>query len=221
MKIERLKIDTPNLMGQIRFYREVLGLQISKETEKSFEVKLGFSLLQFQQLPQATPYHIAFHIPSRQEESAVAWLKERTKILQDEGRDLVDFPNWNARSVYFYDADNNILEFISRSHCYPPTSQVFTVESILGISEIGLATTEVQQAFQFLNRHYNLQKFTEFGTSFCATGDDEGLFIVIDKNQKDWFPSSDKAYASGFEIHFTAQGLNGSLTYKNERLELL
>jgi hypothetical protein len=33
-------------------------------------------------------------------------------------------------------------------------------------------------------------------SSFCALGNDEGLFILIDKNKKKWFPTNDVAHAS-------------------------
>jgi hypothetical protein len=33
-------------------------------------------------------------------------------------------------------------------------------------------------------------------SSFCAVGNDEGLFILINKNEKKWFPTNDVAYTS-------------------------
>ena len=221
MKIERLKIYTSNLEEQLQFYQHVLGLEVQQVNNGSIEVKTGFSVLEIQQRDEATPYHIAFHIGAFKEEQALIWLKERVGILQDKGKEIVDFPDWNARSVYFYDADKNILEFISRRHCFLSDDLDFGPGSIIGISEIGLATSEVKPAFDLLNREFGLRKFTGDYQVFCASGDDEGLFIIINKEKKKWFPSDDQAFASPFDINIYSNGRISALSYTNERLELL
>lgn len=221
MKIERLKIFTSHLQRQLQFYQNILGLEIIAKDEDHMEVKLGYSVIEIRQKENATPYHIAFHIPAYREEQALKWLKDRTSILKDGGKELVDFPNWNARSIYFYDADRNILEFISRRHCFPAEEEGFASRSVVGISEIGLATAEVGEVYDFLHSLFHLKKFTGDYEIFCAMGDDEGLFIVIDKEVKEWFPSGDRAYASEFELKFKAAGRTCLAAYKNERLELL
>lgn len=221
MRIEKLEIYTSNLEQQLFFYRQVLGFQILQANSDFFEMQLGFSLLKFQQRADSTPYHIAFHIEAKKEEQALLWLKERVAILTDEGKEIVDFPAWNARSVYFYDSDKNILEFISRRHCYPSEGDAFGPKSIRGISEIGLATSEVKSTFDFLNREFGFTKYTGDYEVFCATGDDEGLFIIISKEKKKWFPAEDTAFASPFEIHINTNGRISALSYTNERLELL
>ena len=221
MRIEQLQVYSSNLQEQKNFYGNILQVPLKNVSETSFQVQLGFSVLEFQQKESATPYHIAFHIPALQEELALQWLKKRVSILKDGGEEIVDFPAWKAKSIYFYDADKNIVEFISRKHFFSPESEKFLGESIVGISEIGLATTDVKSAFDFLNQHFDLEKFTGDYEHFCATGDDEGLFIVINKEQKDWFPSNDKAFASEFNIGFSTASGKAELAYKNERLQLL
>lgn len=221
MKIEFLKLYTPGIEAQQRFYTEVLDLQVEKISKEKFRVKIGFSTLEFEEDHTATPYHIAFHIPARQEEIALKWLKERVKILPDEGNEIIDFPAWRAKSMYFYDEDKNILEFISRTHMFEPTSQEFSAASIQGLSEIGLATWNVHDKFNFLNTNFGLTKFTGDYEHFCATGDDEGLFIIINKEQKDWIPVGDEAFASPFEIKISVQNAIFGASYKHERLTLL
>ncbi|GHA34816.1 hypothetical protein GCM10007103_15420 [Salinimicrobium marinum] len=221
MKIEQLQVFTNNLQKQQDFYEKVLQLPLKNVSETSFQVQTGFSVLELQQKESATPYHIAFHIPALQEEKALQWLKKRVSILKDGEVKIVDFPAWKAKSIYFYDADKNILELISRKDFFPPESEQFSEGSIVGISEIGLATSDVKFSFDFLNQHFSLEKFTGDFEHFCATGDDEGLFIVINKEQKDWFPSNDKAFASEFKIGFSTASGKAELAYKNERLQLL
>jgi|25_taG_2_1085351.scaffolds.fasta_scaffold19861_2 catechol-2,3-dioxygenase len=221
MRIEFLKLYTPNVQAQFRFYSEVLGLPVEKISEENFRVKMGFSILEFEEDKNATPYHIAFHIPAHQEEKALHWLKQRVEILPDDGKEIIDFPAWQARSVYFYDKDSNILEFISRRHMYESASEEFSSASIKGISEIGLATSNVEEQFNFLNSEFGLTKFTGDYEHFCATGDDEGLIIIINKEQKDWIPVGDKAYPSSFEIKISLQNAIFGASFKHERLSLL
>ena len=142
-------------------------------------------------------------------------------MLSDAGEEIVDFPVWNARSVYFYDADRNILEFIARRHCFSSETSNFTPNSIKGISEIGIATTEVKKVYDLLNSEIGIEKYTGDYEVFCAMGDDEGLFIVINKDKKTWFPAGDKALASPFVINISNKGRTLALAYTNQRLELL
>lgn len=221
MKISFLKIFSSNVKAQLQFYRKVLGLPVKELAKDHFQVHLPNSILEFQQKKDATPYHIAFHVPALQEQKALSWLKERVKILLDEGNEIIDFPAWQAKSIYFYDEDKNIVEFISRRHMFQPPSEEFSAASILGISEIGLATSNVEEKFNFLNDNFGLMKFTGDYKHFCATGDDEGLFIIINKEEKGWIPVGDKAYPSDFDIKFSVQNALFGASYKNERLRLL
>ncbi|WP_029037440.1 VOC family protein [Salinimicrobium xinjiangense] len=221
MRIDFLKIFTPNPDSQLRFYEEVLELPVKKLSEDVFKVEIGYSTLEFVKDEDAKPYHIAFHIPPHQEKEALVWLEERLEILPDAHEKIIDFPAWQAKSLYFYDRDNNILEFISRSHLFETSSEEFSAESILGISEIGLATSNVEENFNFLNTNFGLTKFSGDYERFCATGDDEGLFIIIDKDQKDWIPTGDKAFAAPFEIKISVQNAIFGASYKDEKLRLL
>lgn len=221
MKIEFLKLYTPNPEAQFSFYGEVLELPVKWLSEDVLRVEAGYSVLEFEKDPNAKPYHIAFHIPAQQEKKALEWLEERVEILPDGAEKIVDFPAWQAKSMYFYDSDENILEFISRKHIFEPASAEFSAESILGISEIGLAICNVEEAFNFLNSNFGLMKFSGDYERFCATGDDEGLFIIIDKNKKDWIPTGDPAFAAPFEIKISVKNALFGASYKDERLTLL
>ena len=123
---------------------------------------------------------------------------------------------WNAKSLYFYDEDKNIIEFISRESFSKPESALFSEKSILGISEVGLVTENIQEKFDFLNSNFQLEKYDGDFEHFCAIGDDEGLLITINQKLKDWFPTDDKAYKSEFKIEFTHQGKKNSLVFENE-----
>lgn len=221
MKIEFLKIYTPRLEEQLQFYQNVLQLPVKKISRSSFQVVMGYSRVEFCELEEATPYHLAIHIPAQQEEQALKWLQKRVSILKDGDKEIIDFPAWKARSIYFYDADKNIVEFISRKDHFEPASENFSERNIIGVSEIGMATANVEEKFSFLNDNFGLQKFTGDYERFCAMGDDEGLFIIINKNMKDWIPTGDEAFASPFEIKFSVEQATSGVAFKNDGLQLL
>ena len=221
MKITRLEINCENIIEQQKFYKEVLGLEVNNITETSFEVKTGYSTLVFQESEKFTPYHIAFHVPDRIEEKAVEWLKKRVSILKFENLDIVDFKGWDAKSIYFYDANNNIMEFISRRNFNGAATEDFSEKSILGISEIGLATDDIESKYQFLNKNCELNIFDGNFEKFCAIGDDQGLLITINSKLKTWFPTGDIAYNSAFNLSFIQNEKAYSIQYKENKLRLL
>lgn len=220
MRIKFLQIFTQNLQEQRDFYENQLGLPLKNAFEDNFQVQIGFSVLKIQLKKDATPYHIAFHIPAYQEEKALQWLKQRVSILKNEADEIVDFPAWKAKSIYFYDADKNVVEFISRRHCFLENSEKFSAKNIVGIAEIGVATNNVKKNYDFLNQKIGLEKFTGDYERFCATGDDEGLFIVINKNEKGWFPSNDKAFGSEFSAEVEHQNKKFQLIFEEDELKM-
>lgn len=219
MKIERLELWSENIEEQVKFYRDLLELEIKNYTEDSFELILGYSVIKFTYKKQATPYHIAVHIPDKQEEKALEWLKERVTVLKNNNEEIIDFSNWKAMSVYFYDADKNIMEFIARRDLHKPESALFTAKSVVGIAEIGMATKSIKEKFEYLLQNTGLEMYDGSLEKFCAIGDDNGLIIVIDKEQKDWFPTRDEAFASDFRIKFRHESREHHLEFSGDVLK--
>lgn len=203
MKILKLTVYSNKIKSQLRFYRDDLGFEVLNYEEKSFEIKAGYSILKFEYRENPTPYHIAFHIPDNQEKDALQWLENETAVLKNNTDKIIDFSNWHAKSVYFYDEDENIIEFISRTDFSTPESALFSADSIVGLAEIGLGTENVSAKFDQLQEGCGLKKFDGDFKRFCAVGEPSGLIITINKNKKDWFPTNDKAYSSPFELEFS------------------
>ena len=220
MKINSLSIHTSNIEQQVEFYRDELGFEVLNLSEESFDLKIGYSRLHFQFKENASPYHIAFHIPDRQEEEAAKWLERIVPVLEYNDDKIVDFPNWQARSVYFYDKDKNIMEFISRRNFNKPDSAIFGSENIVGIAEIGLVTKDISEKFEKLKLDCELDMFDGDLERFCAIGDDAGLIITINNDKKDWFPTNDKAYSSDFEMEFEHESNNYHLNFSNDALKI-
>lgn len=221
MKITRLDVGSKNIVKQQQFYKDVLGLEILNSTLNSFELQLGYSVLHFQEADSFTPYHIAFHIPDKEEEKALEWLKNKVKVLKYEDLEIIDFTGWDAKSIYFYDADKNIMEFISRRDFNGKSLKSFSEKSILGISEIGLATEHIQEKYEFLSANLGLEVFDGNFEKFCAIGDDEGLLITINSKLKTWFPTGDTAYNSEFKIQLEHNEKEYKLQYTGKKLKMI
>ncbi|HET7361641.1 MAG TPA: VOC family protein [Salinimicrobium sp.] len=220
MKIQELKIQTSNPTNQLEFYGGVLGLPILTQNQTGFAVKIGYSVLKFHKTSSFQPYHIAFHIGAHQEKEAIKWLQKRVSILKNEGENIVDFPAWNAKSIYFYDEDSNIIEFISRRHLFPSKS-IFSEKSMVGIAEIGLSTNTVEKFFRFLNTNFELEIYFGKPDIFCVIGDDDGLLITVDQNHKTWFPTNDLALPADFSLKFKHERKQFGLNYEKNELSVM
>lgn len=207
MIIQRLKVSLANLQGQVSFYKDMLNLPV-KLTETGFEVLVGNSLLEFSnQHPHEHPYHIAFNIPFGHVESAIQHLSEKIPLLPFQGSPLIDFSSWNAKALYFEDADGNVMELIGRERIDVPENLTdhYSHRSILSISEIGFPTTVPEKIYEQALKLVNLKPFDFQPPNFYACGDDEGLFILVNSLEKNWFPTPKPAKEVWFELNFEVE----------------
>jgi len=220
MKISQLTLYTQNLVRQKAFYEQTLGVTLTGETPTSVDLLLGKTVLTFIEKTDATPYHFAINIPSDCTQEALTWLKERVAILTDQDQEVQEFKAWNAQSIYFYDPDKNIVEFIARRNLGYGSYEPFSAASFVEISEIGMAVSHIAPYYNRLNRAAGLGLFDGNLKQFSAIGDEYGLFICINKLLKSWYPTGDKAYASGFELSFTENSRNFSVRFRDEILNI-
>lgn len=199
MHIKKLILYTPDVERQTQFYTQVLGLIPFEIRSDLVSFQIGESLLVFKYKHEATPYHFAINIPAYQDKEALRWLKSRVDILKDGNNEIQDFKTWNAKAIYFYDADKNIVEFISRNNLKQVLNQPFNQQSLIEISEIGLPTQSIEQEYRLLNKMLGVEVYDGSFHRFCAIGDEHGLFICIDEDRK-WFPIKDHAYYSDFIV---------------------
>ena len=219
MKIKELIIYTNKLDEQLDFYVDILELPQLKRTTHSGSLKIGASILTFRFKENIDPCHFAFNIPPNREEDALKWLKKRVQILSFDGVEITDFKSWNAKAIYFYDKDLNIVEFISRKNLKTHNEDSFSSESILNISEIGLATTQIEMTYNELNKMQKIEIFDGNFERFCALGNEEGMFILVNQKIKKWFPTDDEVFVSDFGIRgdYNFEFVNGRI---NELLEV-
>jgi catechol 2,3-dioxygenase-like lactoylglutathione lyase family enzyme len=193
MRIKELTLLTNNLTGTKNFYGAKLGLHPVEEHSDFIVFRTGSTLLTFRLSAIDGPvYHIAFNIPHNKITEALLWCeKHRLHLLSYESKELVDFPNWNAKSIYFTDNGGNILEFIARYDLPNAISTHFGPEHILNVSETGVVVDNVPAFAEQFSKQYGVPYYEKqpAGPNFTVLGDAEGLFIVVPEKRK-WFPTS-------------------------------
>ena len=130
------------------FYEYQLGFRIVEENEKSFALSIGSSVLEFRASERASFYHYAINIPGNQFSLAKFWARARVELNRQEGMDEIYYANFNSDAFYFQDPAGNIIEFIGRRHV--DIMDDFTIDSLLDISEVGIATPHVQEVGEAL-----------------------------------------------------------------------
>lgn len=196
MKIKKLKLRTQNITSVVQFYNKLLELPIVEILPEKVSFLVGESVLEFIEDIESTlrnPIcHIAFNIPCNLLKEAVAWSETRVDLIENERGILVsDFESWHANSVYFYDYEGNLLEFIARQDLNNEALVAFNSKCLLNISEIGIVKMDPRQYADDLSRKYGLPLFSKNNNNgvFTAIGNDEGLLIVV-KEGRCWFPTS-------------------------------
>lgn len=206
MKIKNITLETTDIKGTITFYTKILGLDLIKFNENSAIIKIGESTLSFiKNDSQEKPiYHFAFNIPSNKLFEAIEWSKDKLELIK-ENEDIIisNFEKWNANSVYFYDNNGNLLEFIARKDINNNSIEPFGANQILNISEIGIVVEKPDEYGKYLIEKYNLHLFekNDNNSIFTAIGDDEGLLIIVIM-KRNWYPTqiSSKSYKTEIEL---------------------
>lgn len=220
MKIKELKLYAQDLSSQIEFYSHRLGVELLEQSSQKASFNIGNTRLTLLKSNHFTPYHFAINIPCNKATEALKWLKERVEILKDGDSEIQDFKFWNAEAIYFYDKDKNIVELIARNDLGNESDVEFSAKCFLEISEIGVPVKDIEKTSTHLNDIVKIPIYDGAFDRFCAIGDENGLFICINKEIKDWYPTGDKAYSSGFEIELIQNGKSYILAFKNERIEI-
>jgi catechol 2,3-dioxygenase-like lactoylglutathione lyase family enzyme len=200
LKISEIILFTNNIQEQRHFYKNVLQFELLIDTSEKISFKTGASTLIFQYKENFKASHLAFNIPYNAINDALIWLRKRTEVLTFEGGYIADFTSWEAKAIYFYDADKNIMEFIARERIDIESDVAFTPRLILSISEMAIATNDIESIYSTINTIRPITIFDGDFSHFCALGDDNGLFILIDKHKKKWFPTMEDAHTSDFIV---------------------
>ncbi|KAB8152744.1 VOC family protein [Kordia sp. TARA_039_SRF] len=216
MKISELTLFTTNLEAQQHFYTKVLELPLMAADAEKFTVKLGVSSLTFVKSNHSQQAHFAINISSYKIQQALQWIQKRTNILLCDGETIADFSGWNAEALYFYDKDRNIVEFIARKDIDVMNTHPFSTADLLSISEIGIVSTDNKAIYHQINEMRPIEIYDGDFDKFCALGNPEGLFILVNHTKKKWYPTLEEAFPVDFHItgDYNFAFINGNIVAK-------
>ena len=221
MKVKHLKLYCANLDEQRFFYTKKFKFPVLEDTPDSITLAVGDSRLTFEENRiHKSYYHFAINIPFGAVEKALRWAHKKVDILQYDDEAIQEFRAWNARAFYFLDPAGNVVELIGRKRFNDESPNTFNESNLLNISEVGVPVFEVSSAFKILKKATGIKKFDCVSNMFCAAGDHEGLFILVDSAEKSWFPTDDPARAFNLEVDFEVDGNDFNLTYLEGDLEI-
>ncbi|MDF2909893.1 MAG: hypothetical protein K0Q56_774 [Sporolactobacillus laevolacticus] len=192
MNITRVMLCANQLKKLKKFYSEVLGFEVEKESSDELILKIGSSKLAFKPcaLNKTPVYHFAFTIPGNLFKSAKKWIQSKVPLNTEEGDDEVYFEFLNARSFYFYDSAGNVVEFIGRNS-YISNKEVFSIDDVMNISEINLTVNDVlKEGKKLINQGFkplDNEPLNEKKLNFM--GDFKGYFLLGPVNRT-WFFSN-------------------------------
>ncbi len=208
MEIKTVVLFTKNVVQMKKFYSDVLGFSLLNEDKNSFRIAIGTSELEFSSKEvEGNPYyHFAFNIPANKFYEAKVWTKERVSLLVDDGEDEANFVHLPAHALYFYDPVGNIVEFISRHSVSEDSTEPFSINSILNISEISLTVDDAIRAGEKLtvigvperdNNAISTKMLNFMGER------ENGVFILLTQPGRRWFFSDKMASIYPLEITLT------------------
>jgi len=200
MKIEEITLFTNQIEKQKLFYQEVMDFDLVFNSEEKITFKTGKSLLSFEYKQTVNSAHFAFNIPSNKIDEALLWLQKRVAILPDGENLISNFESWNAKAIYFYDTDKNIVEFIARKDLNQNSVEQFSAKEIISISEIAIVTTNISPLYKAISGIKPISIFDGNINRFCALGSHDGLFILSNKTVKTWHPTGEPVHTADFVI---------------------
>lgn len=196
MNILELTLLSNNLNETEKFYNGLLELEIINKTNFSISFSTQQTILTFIKTENQNPfYHFAFNIPNNKLVEALTWINSKIDIIEIKPNiKIADFESWNAKSFYFYDNNNNIVEFIARFDLDNKSGKNFESSSILSISEIGFAVENVKNKSIEIATKNNLTNFSKQvkRDDFVVLGNDNGLLIFVE-NKRPWYPTNKPA----------------------------
>jgi hypothetical protein len=187
MHIRRLRLFCKDPSALTLFYRQLFGED--QANPDRFAWQAGHTLIEFEKSNMAVPYHFALNISCNKIEESLTYLKSfGISPIPYREKEVVEFPNWNARSVYFFDSAGNVVEFIARRDLDNAKPGPFTPSDLLSVSEIGTPAPNLKAIYNRLAEATGISRYDGNLSTFCAAGNPEGLFILTNVDRH-WFPT--------------------------------
>ncbi|MEM9553307.1 MAG: hypothetical protein AAGC60_03550 [Acidobacteriota bacterium] len=175
------------------FYGRDLGLEVLRAEPDRLTIAGGRTRITFVADRWTEPpfYHFAFNIPEHKILAARNWQRRRTPLIPgyetlrdpELPDDIVDYRNWNAHSIFFWDPAGNCVEYIAR-HDLPADeswgpADAFGPDDILYASEIAFIVDDVASFAGRVESTFGLMQYRRASDVFHASGDERGLVLTM------------------------------------------
>lgn len=192
MKIRQLKLSTNHLEDMKTFYSEVLQMPVIQESDTSFAVSAGDSVLSFEDHHQHGFYHYAFYVDELHFSRVLDTIQANSPLLQDEEGQTEFFSGlWQRRQLYFRDPQGNILEIL------PSAERSARPDGWIRVQEIGLPVEHIDD---IRTRIGDIQdEIGRASDNIAFYGNQYGVFVLVQEGRA-WFPTEDAAIASPVEV---------------------
>lgn len=210
MKINKVTLYAHDLTRMDNFYCMKLGFKRLERSSTSLEIQIGDSILAFELAhpEEQKQYHFAFNTPSNLFYEAKEWIRQYSPLLTDNGQDEVYFESINAHSLYFYDPEENVVEFIARSINPEVQAVEFTAETILSIGEINLTTDNILNiGGELILRGIPVrgnERLVESSLNFMGESEDDA-YLLLGPAKRNWYFSTKEAVVSRVKIDVNNQ----------------
>lgn len=221
MLIKSLTLFTFQMEAQKNFFAK-MGFKIDEEDQKSIAIQVGSSRLIFKKSLQDYLYHYCFLIPGNMLDSALDWMRQNG-IQPLEWEDAIIHPHhaWKAKSVYFFDGDGNLAEFIIRKEMDNDRPGFFEQNAIINLNEIGMPTEDITAFNEMLSSTMGTRFWKGDYNRFGTHGDQEGMFLLPNPNiKKTWFPTEIQIKPCPFEAVIEHLSLDYRVTFRNSGLQI-
>lgn len=206
MEILELTLPSTNIEAQHHLFSQSLGFQVERISDDQIAVNCGQTKLRFEESPEPSVFHYCFLVPPGCLPSLIAFLDQRDFVpLRYEGERIVDFGN--GKSVYFFDSDGNIAEFIERPSLGVNPKVEFSIADVICVNEIGIPAKNPIEYAQRLIREFGVQPMTDaiWREDFVWCGDFRGVFL-IPKLGRNWMPTDKPAEYNPLRVKFRTAG---------------
>ncbi|WP_410765600.1 VOC family protein [Haloferax sp. DFSO60] len=200
MHVTRLALAARDPISLCDFYAETLGFGPVSGSQRS--VTVGETTLWFE-LGDSSPYHVAFTIDAGIE-SVTNWVDEHVGVLATDEGPSIRFDFLDCDSVYFEDPAGNIVEYI----CYDGSEGEFDPETdILGVTEVGLAVSDVASFIDDLTTNLDIDVLSRFGEGNVAFVGDKHARFVVAAEGRPWYPTDTDAELAPVSVQCDAKGV--------------
>ena len=221
MHIKSLILYSNDIESQIDFFANVLDLKVEQNND-GISVNIGASRLSFVASNDTIKYHYCLLVPSNQFKSSVEWMANRVDLIEVSPQNYVqNFEDWNADSIYFYDGNGNLLEFIARYDLDNNVEGAFDENMILNINEIGMTSSDTKTLNEIIEAKTGSEFYKGNLTRFGANGDDHGIFLLVNyAEKKTWFPTQIPTLPAPFEAIVECRNKTSIIKYSQEMLTI-